>query len=165
MKDPRKQSFCALVNCTTPGHEGVVGISRTSRSMIVDLATSGWLQVVSGRNRGDMVGSRFRFDYLETKGDRIHYHISGDSEVENYYGRKLGVSRNGYLGLYENGASPFWKLELIGEWDGTNGLDFYLRDHQGHEVSNYEYANSWFLNVYEGARLSFKATNIKFLET
>lgn len=164
MKDPRKHSFHAFLNSTTPGHQGQIGVSRTSRSLIVDLGTSGWLQVITASNRGNVSGARFRFDYLETRSDRIHYSISCDSQVENYYGRKLGVSRNGYIGLYENDASPFWKLEIIGDWDGSNRLQFYLRDHRGHLAGNYESFNGdKFLNVDDGSRLSLVASDIYLL--
>ncbi|TDF85826.1 hypothetical protein [Pseudomonas sp. H9] len=75
-------------------------------------------------------GPTFKFAYHSQTENRLHFNISDTGQNAN---KKLGVSRNGYLGLYEvSEVSDYWKLEPL-RWT-DRGLVCQWRDHRGHEV-------------------------------
>ncbi|MNJ54912.1 hypothetical protein D3C77_503740 [compost metagenome] len=84
-----------------------------------------WLQAGGGAEP-----PLFNFDFHSQTEDRLHFHISGTGRNA---AKKLGISRNGYLGLYERAeVTDFWKLEPLA-WT-EKGLVCRWRDHQGHQV-------------------------------
>ncbi|MGH8465720.1 MAG: hypothetical protein ACRER5_16375 [Pseudomonas sp.] len=84
-----------------------------------------WLQ--AGGNEAPPV---FDFVLHSQTANRLHFNISGTGRNA---AKKLGISRNGYLGLYERSeVSDYWKLEPLA-WT-EQGLVCRWRDHQGHQV-------------------------------
>ncbi|QBF25289.1 hypothetical protein EXN22_06155 [Pseudomonas tructae] len=163
MNIPHMQSFLARLICITPEHFGWVGVSETTHSLSgTDLASSGWLQI---QNMGAQVaGIQFRFDYLQTKGDRIHYQVSCASDVEGYQGRKMNISRNGYLGFYREQDAPLWKIERLNEQSGAQRERFHLRDKDGYRVCNHRSDDGWhYLNVRKGQVLTFGLRHVQIL--
>lgn len=69
--------------------------------------------------------------HFESHGEnRLHYHISIPGNPET---KKLGVSRNGYLGFYWYAeVTDYWKIEPLHL--SAEGLLCHLRDHRGHRV-------------------------------
>lgn len=111
-----------------------------------------WLQA-GGPKDSPVMG--FHFD-SQTE-NRLHYHISISG---NPHTKKLGVSRNGYLGFYWNAeVTDFWKIEPLHMTE--EGLVCYLRDHRGHRVGalhndpHYNGDRIAFLNVEEGVVAPF----------
>lgn len=89
--------------------------------------------------------------------DRLHYHISIPGNPRT---KKLGISRNGYLGFYWNAeVTDFWKIEPLQLTD--EGLVCYLRDHKGHRVGALQddphFSGDWIalLNVEQGTVVTF----------
>lgn len=75
------------------------------------------------------------FDYVSEGQGRLHYNISAGPETPGYAGAKLGVSANGFVGLYQvAGVSDFWKVQVIAAGAEPGSFDFILRDHRGHVV-------------------------------
>nr|WP_314477315.1 hypothetical protein [uncultured Pseudomonas sp.] len=84
-----------------------------------------WLQA-GGRVDSPLMN----FHFLSSTHDRLHYDITlpGGPHV-----KRLGVSRNGYLGFYWNAeVTDPWKIEPLRQTE--EGLVCYLRDHRGHRV-------------------------------
>lgn len=100
--------------------------------------------------------SAFRFLFHSKTTDRLHFMITGSGTGQH---KKVGVSRNGYLGLYAYASvSEYIKVEPL-EW-GDNHLICRLRDAQGHIVKashNSAVATPRFsyLNVQQGTELRF----------
>lgn len=70
------------------------------------------------------------FHYHSRTNDRLHYRISMPGRPET---KKLGVSRNGYLGFYWHAdVSEYWKIEPLALTD--EGLVCHLRDQRGYRV-------------------------------
>ncbi|UVJ46050.1 hypothetical protein NVV94_11165 [Pseudomonas sp. LS1212] len=156
MKSSEGKSFIATLHSTTPGIEGKIGISVPLTEF--DFAVSGWLQVTTRGERSVPVS--LRFDYLAQAEDRILYNIFCESKAGGYQGAKLGVSRNGYLGLYQRAeVESYWKVEPIGEdWERSNERHFILRTATGRRVKNYQYDNrDDYLNYDAGVPLTFLA--------
>lgn len=106
-----------------------------------------WLQA-----GGSAEPSAFNFVFHSQTEDRLHFNISGTGRNA---GKKLGISRNGYLGLYERAeVTDYWKLEPL-EWT-ENGLICRWRDHQGHQVKaipdtpHFKQGSFFLMNVTEG---------------
>lgn len=106
-----------------------------------------WLQA-----GGSAESPLFTFDFHSQTEDRLHFNISGTGRSA---AKKLGISRNGYLGLYEQAkVTDYWKLEPLA-WT-ENGLVCRWRDHQGHQVKaipdnpHFKQGNFFLLNVAEG---------------
>ncbi|MFK0086759.1 hypothetical protein ACIQUS_05620 [Pseudomonas sp. NPDC090755] len=146
MFDPTRSSFVAELHSRTSGYPGRIGVTPRSPN-VTPVPWSGWLAIM-GNDRDDHVlqAIRFRFDYRETRADRIHYAVSAVSDNERWHGKHLGVSRNGYLGFYSE-EQPAFKLELINPWDGINPLDFYFRNADGERVGVYETQGVKMLNT------------------
>lgn len=84
-----------------------------------------WLQA-GGRKESPVMD--FRFDSRTE--DRLHYHISIASAAGI---KKLGVSRNGYLGFYLHAkVTDYWKIEPLHL--SAEGLLCHLRDQRGYRV-------------------------------
>lgn len=84
-----------------------------------------WLQA-----GGCQASPVFHFTFHSKTEDRLHVFIAGTGPKS---AKKLGVSRNGYLGLYEYAeVKDYWKIEPLAWAD--DGLVCRLRDHQGHQV-------------------------------
>jgi hypothetical protein len=105
---------------------------------------NGWLKA-----DGNGTAMTLHFRYHSSTPDRLHFMLALDTNRE----RKLGISRNGYLGLYEHASvSDFWKLEPLA-WQ-ANELRCRLRDHQGHLVK-VEPDNPHYLQVGQGNEHDF----------
>lgn len=127
MNDIAGKSFIASIKCVTPGYEG--GVIFTTAHQI---AKSGWLL----RGYEGQPSVPLRFDYISEGDERIHYSVSGAPGAGDYVGAKLGVSINGYLGLYHvSSVSDFWKIEVLGDGSLQDGFRFLLRDHHGQRVA------------------------------
>ncbi|TDF85827.1 hypothetical protein [Pseudomonas sp. H9] len=94
----------------------------------------------------------FKFVYHSETENRLHFNISGTGRNAK---KKLGASRNGYLGLYEvSEVTDFWKLQPL-NWT-EEGLVCLWRDHRGHEVKaiadtpHHQKGTFYLLNVEEG---------------
>ncbi|WP_263227644.1 hypothetical protein [Pseudomonas alabamensis] len=84
-----------------------------------------WLQA-----GGDEWPPVLQFTYVSHTEDRWHYRISGTGPRAR---GQLGISRNGYLGLYERAeVTDDWKIEPLEVIDGR--LICRWRDHLGHQV-------------------------------
>ncbi|TDF77429.1 hypothetical protein [Pseudomonas sp. H9] len=119
-------SFQASLRSLAPGCTGLVVCTQK----LVEFDSGGWLVVDKHNSGGDVV--RLNFQFIERKGNRLHYNI-GCNAPKAYQGAKLGVSTNGFLGLYQLASvTDFWKIEVLGE--GANGPLIYLRDHLGSRV-------------------------------
>ncbi|MDD0973077.1 hypothetical protein [Pseudomonas fontis] len=108
---PQGHSFIVeLRGLAQNADEGYVGI--TSGVYRDGVAQDGWLVL-----RTDGVGSktcRFHFDFVHERDGHAHYAVfgklGGNTQVEEHEGR-LEISRNGYLGLYQNSTSyQRWRL-------------------------------------------------------
>ena len=84
----------------------------------------GWLKV--GGSAGP---SLFLFRFHSRGENRLHFKVALASNSR----RKLGISDNGYLGLYDQTDElDYWKLQPV-EWS-KDELRCLIRDHQGHQV-------------------------------
>ncbi|WP_336332865.1 hypothetical protein [Pseudomonas putida] len=111
-----------------------------------------WLQA-GGRQDSPVMD----FHYHSRTDDRLHYHISIPGRP---MAKKLGISRNGYLGFYRHAeVTDYWKLEPLQLTD--QGLACHLRDHRGYRVGIIEdtphKSGDWvaLLNVEEGKASTF----------
>lgn len=91
-----------------------------------------WLQA-----GGDTDSPSMRFAFRFATSDRLHYEITLPGPPRDASGipsrKKLGVSRNGYLGFYWVAeVTDDWKLEPLQRT--ADGLVCYLRDHRGYRV-------------------------------
>jgi hypothetical protein len=167
MSDITGKSFTATIISVTKGFIGPINISYHPQ-----VAKSGWLL----RGRGDIGAVTLRFDYVSHNEDRHHYHISA-TDTGHYEGARLGVSQNGYVGLYHVASvSNIWKVELTGTGSVEEGFHFFLRDHWGQRVAVYPQKEQFgnlanpssinsrifeYLNVENGEILEFKAGNVR----
>ncbi|MCO7517333.1 hypothetical protein NJF44_11090 [Pseudomonas guariconensis] len=94
----------------------------------------------------------FHFTFLSQTENRHHFSIRGTGRHAD---KKLGISLNGYLGLYKHAeVTDFWKLETL-NWT-EQGLHCRWRDHQGQQVKaimdtpHHEPGTYYLLNVQEG---------------
>lgn len=111
-----------------------------------------WLQA-----GGDSDSPVFDFHFDSQTDNRLHYHISLRSQP---LGKKLGISRNGYLGFYRHAeVIEYWKIEPLQLTD--QGLLCYLRDHLGQRVGILKdtphFSGHWIamLNVEQGKVFPF----------
>lgn len=111
------------------------------------VASDDWLQ--AGGQESSPV---FKFVFHSRSDDRIHVHVLGTGR---HAGKKLGISRNGYLGLYRVAeVDDYLKVEPL-NWE-YDLLRCRLRDHQGHQVKaepdrgNREVSDAVFLTTGEG---------------
>jgi hypothetical protein len=146
------KSFRGKLYMRSGGRNIPLRLSRSSDNPTWGTPEEDWLQV-GGREDSPTVD--FHFD-SQTE-DRLHYHL-----CIPWYPRtkKLGVSRNGYLGFYWNAeVTDFWKIEPLHMTE--EGLVCYLRDHRGHRVGamhndqHYNGDGIAFLNVDQGVVAPF----------
>jgi hypothetical protein len=111
---------------------------------------------------GDKESLYMDFTYHSHSDDRLHYHISipGHSRP-----RRLGQSRNNYLGFYEiTDVTDYWKIEPLVHTD--QGLICHLRDHQGYRAGAVQDTphrsglSMSLLNTREGESLTFHLTKL-----
>ncbi|WP_060509466.1 hypothetical protein [Pseudomonas sp. NBRC 111124] len=101
---------------------GPVSLSRGTGTVRTD---DGWLRANNSEEP-----AIFFFEYHSQTPNRLNFMISLASDR----GRKLGLSRNGFLGLYHYAeVNDFWKLEPL-NWE-SDSLHCLIRDHQGHRVT------------------------------
>jgi hypothetical protein len=164
------KSFIATLYCATEREVAPIDHIRSS-----DIAGEGWL-VQGEESRNPLL---LRFDFIEHVDDRIHYMISAAPGTRHYAGAKLGISRNGYLGFYSVAdVSDYWKIELAGNNEESDHIEFIWRDHRGYRVgvtkenrgsfffgfgptSPFEKVN--FLNVDKGSTAFFAADIIRYV--
>lgn len=151
MADIAGKSFIAtLLSTTGDGFFPVGYLTDTS------VAGDGWL-IQSTQEQHDAV---FRFDFIETVGDRIHYTISAAPGTA-YEGAKVGISRNGYLGFYRIAeVADFWKIELEGSQADPEAFEFVLRDHRGYRVGSVSEPQGGFWTSFHPAQ---SARRVRFL--
>lgn len=153
------ESFSGKVYMLKNGHEIPLRLSRTQDKFSwTGAAENDWLQ--AGGTRTPPV---LNFTYHSQTSDRWHFLISGSGPDAE---KKLGISRNGYLGLYEVAeVHDYWKIEPL-RWI-EKGLICHLRDHKGHQVKaeldlpHVEPGAFYLLTVADGEPLEFliKRTN------
>lgn len=119
-------SFKARLRSLGAGCSGMVAVTEK----LSEFDSGGWL-VVDERCDGG-VAAELNFNFLESRGNRVHYAIT-NAAPGPYRGAKLGISRNGFLGLYLHAAvTDFWKVELLG--GSAVNPQIYLRNHEGTRV-------------------------------
>ncbi|MCX2889438.1 MULTISPECIES: hypothetical protein [Pseudomonas] len=113
---------------------------------------SGWLMA-----GGTAPSILLSFAFHSQSEDRLHFHIR---PVGSQARKKLGLSRNGYLGFYELAqVSDYWKLEPLELTE--HGLICYIRDHEGHRVGaikdypHHDQQVMSLLNTRQGETLTF----------
>ncbi|MDR2318942.1 MAG: hypothetical protein LBF06_21400 [Pseudomonas sp.] len=112
---------------------------------------SDWL--ITGKQQPACV---FRFLFQSSTEDRLHFMITGSGADHD---KKLGISRNGYLGLYKHASvTDYIKLEPL-RW-AENALLCRIRDHQGHAVRTHHEPsehtpNFEYLRISEGQEVMF----------
>ncbi|WP_060514254.1 hypothetical protein [Pseudomonas sp. NBRC 111132] len=111
-----------------------------------------WLQI-GGKQDSPVMD----FHYHSQTDDRLHHHISIPGRPQ---AKKLGISRNGYLGFYWHAdVTDYWKIEPLELTE--DGLVCHLRDHRGHRVGIIKdtphKSGDWvaLLNVEEGEVFTF----------
>ncbi|WDY58634.1 hypothetical protein [Pseudomonas sp. PSKL.D1] len=118
-----------------------------------------WLQA-----GGNQDSPTFSFHFDSASEDRLHYHITIPGPRKTIPGdpvpKKLGVSRNGYLGFYwVTDVTDYWKIEPLQMT--AAGLICHWRDHRGYRVGavkdspHFERGEFSLLNVDEGEVLPF----------
>lgn len=107
---------------------------------------------------GEASSINLKFEFDSHTDDRLHYHISLPNSGNP--AKRLGLSRNGYLGFYQLAeVTEYWKVEPLEMTD--EGLICYLRDHQGHRVAalrdepHHSRQAMYLLNTQEGEVLTF----------
>jgi len=169
MVDITGKSFIAMVQCRSAHGEGLVDYLRRD-----DVAGSGWL--VQTDEPGQAM--TLRFDYVGHTPLRMHYRISAHA-AGLYSKASLGVSRNGYLGLYHvAGVIDYLKLEIVPSEGEPDCFEFFMRDRRGYrvKVSREDRSNFYFgfdrrgpndvvnfLNVEKGEAAHFGAKIIQYL--
>ncbi|MFF7065374.1 hypothetical protein [Pseudomonas sp. NPDC008258] len=112
---------------------------------------SDWL--ITGKQQPPCV---FRFLFQSSTEERLHFMITGSGEDHD---KKLGISRNGYLGLYKHASvTDYIKLQPL-FWT-ENALLCRIRDHQGHAVRTHHEPsehtpNFEYLRINEGQEVMF----------
>lgn len=126
MKYLMGKSFVAKLSCVFSGDRQVVGLSQAPT-----VAQRGWL-VPMYDHEGAVT---LKFEYVRQTHERYHYAITGaEGEFAN---AALGVSTNGYVGLYHHAAvDNTWKFDFTEADDAGQG--FWLRDNTGQRIAEYE---------------------------
>ncbi|HDS1818178.1 TPA: hypothetical protein QEM96_002834 [Pseudomonas putida] len=137
-----------------------------ARSVYLSLFEDNDRQVISGQSDWLVAGrqepsSVFRFHYHSRSPDRLHFMITGSGKNHE---KKLGISRNGYLGLYRYASvTDYFKFEPL-LWT-ENTLICHWRDHQGHKVRTHHNPavatpNFSYLKILEGEQAIFRITRV-----
>ncbi|MFK5665974.1 hypothetical protein ACI2OW_08765 [Pseudomonas shirazica] len=113
-----------------------------------------WL-ILDGRTLPPLL----EFRYISKTEDRLHYHIHLWGQPD----KKLGVSRNGYLGFYKYAeVTDYWVIEPLHLLNGS--LICHLRDQSGQSVGAIDYKRDEYqetlapLNVKKGQIVTFDLT-------
>jgi hypothetical protein len=127
MEDLIGRSFTARLMCWDEGGFGAIQLSPDG-----GVARGGWLLLSSDLQ----AGIRLRFEYQGQAAGRFLYAISGTDESAAYAGAALGISTNGFLGLY-NVASVTnrWKIEVTAQATPGRPARFWLRSAAGERVA------------------------------
>ncbi|WP_060481671.1 hypothetical protein [Pseudomonas sp. NBRC 111119] len=144
----RARLYMRVANSTVP-----LRLSRSSDKFSWGVTPEDdWLQA-GGRQDSPLMD----FHYLSATDDRLHYNITVPGRPQT---KKLGVSRNGYLGFYWHAeVTDPWKIEPLRQTD--EGLVCHLRDHRGYRVGAIKdtphHSGEWvaLLNVEEGDVYNF----------
>jgi len=189
------RDFTAELFCSTANHQGVISVTMHERENLLSVSDDGWLCIDTG-NRPDILHPiRFSFHYLKHTEDRVHYNVGCATTLPTTQRRggiengKLGYSVNAYVGFYgftftdkvlgisapwymlldAQATTSFWKIEVLGEWDGSlesaEEMDIHMRDHDGRRIAAYRESTRYpeFLNVEKGEVLTFQLRNISLL--
>lgn len=163
------RSFIATLVCVTEKQSGAVDFTRTP-----DIGGDGWL--TQGAQAEEVF--KLRFDFIEHIGERLHYRITADADAGMHAHARLGVSRNGYLGLYKEAeVTDPWKIEMLEHEAKADYFECYLRDARGYRagVINERRGNfitgidsRWnefidFLNVRLGRVARFQVTIVEYV--
>lgn len=110
-----------------------------------------WLVAREGRTPTQM-----EFRYISNSEDRLRYHIHLSGQPD----KRLGVSRNGYLGFYRiANVTDYWEIEPLSLDSGI--LLCHVRDQSGNRVKVINYVPGYHLppaplNVKEGQTATFE---------
>lgn len=109
-------------------------------------ANDGWL-----RAGGSEPTVTLKFDALANDAGELRFMVLGSGDDAE---KRLGISRNGYLGLYEfANVESYWVIDPI--INNYESLTCRLIDHQGNQVSTLFDSPEQFLNVNDGEPLEF----------
>lgn len=166
--DKQSRSFIARLYMVTNSYHGQqrVGVTVTPNP-----GFCGWLKPMIGLEEISKP-INFFFHFLEKNGEgeltRIHCDITCSSATEGHRGAKLGVSRNGYAGLYQVAeVEDFWKLEPLNDWQDDQNLLLNIRNPSGFCLGKQVFTKSEYpvdlLNILDGENMSFRAQVLKWL--
>jgi hypothetical protein len=171
MDDVIGRSFTAQLRSVSEGVSGAVSLSPDT-----GIGRSGWLMVCANTE----LGGTFKFEYLGKTEGRFHYAIKGADSLGDRARAALGVSTNGYLGLYHIASvDNSWKIEPRPQRGTNRPLRFWLRTAAGYRIAakafaqptglrysslyaNGEYA--YFLNANKGVIVEFELYQVTFLD-
>ena len=123
MKELMAKSFCARLKCSANDRESFIALSQGSLA-----GQSGWLET----NNLQEQAVELKFQFLQQVEDRYHYAITGAEGAGYYVNAALGLSANGYLGMYHLASiTNVWKFDFT-EGQRTG---FWLRDKDGYRVA------------------------------
>ena len=127
MEDFIGRSFTAQLRTVGEGFGGAVKLSPNT-----GVGRGGWLLVAANAERGDT----FTFEYLRASDGRFHYAIKGADNLGEHAGAALGISTNGYLGLYQvAGVNNSWKIEVRPPRGVSRPMRFWLRSAAGYRIA------------------------------
>ncbi|WP_277962139.1 hypothetical protein [Pseudomonas sp. RIT-To-2] len=126
MENVMGRGFSARLKCAGIGVRGVVTLSRSN-----GLTKGGWLLVADG----SVPSTPFKFEYQKEADGRFHYSVNSGDVDSGYEGAALGISTNGYLGVYQVASvENLWKLEVIAGQDENRPTRFWLFGAAGEQV-------------------------------
>ncbi|MNJ06137.1 hypothetical protein D3C77_02180 [compost metagenome] len=152
------ESFLGRIYMLDKGREIPLRLSQTRDKFTWGLTPEyDWLQA-----GGAEPPPVFNFVFHSQSESRLHFNILGTGQSA---AKRLGSSRNGYLGLYEHAeVKDYWKLEPL-DWR-ENDLVCHWRDHRGHRVNaipdtpHYQPGAFYQLNVEQGRNCEFLVRRI-----
>lgn len=117
------RSFVAKLDCFAAQRRSSIALSQEALA-----GQSGWLEIRNDPARA----VELRFRYLRQTQDRYEYEITGTKNAGYYANAALGISINGYLGMYHQAhVDNVWKFDFT----PFDGKDFWLRDNNGQRVA------------------------------
>ncbi|PVZ40433.1 hypothetical protein [Pseudomonas sp. CC120222-01a] len=148
------KSFRGRLHVIATGRYVPLRLSKTHDKWIRGIAPQyDWL--LAG---GEEQSIHLDFAFDSQTHDRLHYHISLADNASPP--KKLGLSRNDYLGFYQRATvTDYWKIEPLELT--KHGLVCYLRDHEGYrvgaikDVPHHSHQPMYLLNTKEGETLTF----------
>lgn len=152
------ESFLGKIYMLDKGREIPLRLSQTRDKFTWGFAPEyDWLQA-----GGNEHSPAFNFVFHSHAENRLHFHILGTGQDA---AKRLGSSRNGFLGLYAHAEiKNYWKLEPL-DWR-ENDLLCHWRDHRGHHVKaipdapHYKTGAFYHLNVEKGETCEFLVRRI-----